>query len=221
MTTARVIIRSALTFHLNRLSPGEVEDADLFGACLNALNDIADEWNNARAFLFREILTASTTISSASAALGTAWASLSPGDEILGASFVSNGQDIPMSMLTMQQYHELVPDKAQTGDPQFFAPDGLALVYFTPVPTGHTIKLRTRQTLSDFADLDTDYSMPKGYKSALSACLAERLAPSMLGGLPPAVALAARAARARIGASNAVPAVLGSTPRRGNIFSGV
>ena len=43
MPTARAIIRNALTFGLNRLSPGEQEDADLFGRCLDALGSIVDE----------------------------------------------------------------------------------------------------------------------------------------------------------------------------------
>jgi hypothetical protein len=59
VTTARVIIRNALTFGLNRLSPGEQEDADLFGRCLDALGSIVDEINGGKGMLWREVLTAS------------------------------------------------------------------------------------------------------------------------------------------------------------------
>ena len=52
--------------------------------------------------------------------------------------------------------------------------------------------------MADFADLDTDYTMPKGYKSAFGALLAEKMAPTMVGGVSPAVAAAARAARLRL-----------------------
>lgn len=45
MTTARQIITDALTFHLNRLSPGETLEADTADVCLSALNAFVDDWN--------------------------------------------------------------------------------------------------------------------------------------------------------------------------------
>lgn len=45
MTTARQIITDALTFHLNRLSPGETLESDTANVCLSALNAFVDEWN--------------------------------------------------------------------------------------------------------------------------------------------------------------------------------
>ena len=82
MTTARQIISDALTFGLNRLSPGETLDSDLAGVCLSALNSVADEVNGSKSFLFREILTVSGTISVVSAALGTDWTGIVAGDDI-------------------------------------------------------------------------------------------------------------------------------------------
>lgn len=219
MTTARTVVRNALTFGLNKLSPGEAEDADLFGRCLEALNDIADELNGGKSVLFREILTASSTISAATALLGTAWSSLAPGDQILGATYVASGQDNPMWELTMQQYHD-VPNKDQTGQPEYWAHDGLATVYLYPVPTGHVITIRTKQVISDFADLDTNYSMPKGYSSALSALLAERMAPTLAPTMFQTARAAAAAARRRIHAQAIDPAVIGANYPRRNILQG-
>ena len=62
MPNARSIINGALTFGLNRLSPGETLNPDDAAVCLNALNHIADELNGSKAFLFREILTQSSAI---------------------------------------------------------------------------------------------------------------------------------------------------------------
>lgn len=45
MTTARQIITDALTFHLNRLSPGETLEADTAAVCMSALNAFVDDWN--------------------------------------------------------------------------------------------------------------------------------------------------------------------------------
>ena len=66
-----------------------------------------------------------------------------------------------------------------------YAQDGLSTVYLWPVPNGQTVKLQTIGTISEFADQTTDYIAPDGYKSALGAALAVRIAPSIMGNVPP------------------------------------
>jgi hypothetical protein len=205
VTTARSIIRGALSFHLNRLSPGESEDADTFNTCLDALNFIADEWNGSKSFLFKTVRTAGT-VTGASGTLGSTWA-LSPGVQILGASYNDGSIDVDMAELTIAQYQS-IPTKTTSGEPHYWAYDGLATVYVYQVPTSRSVTLRTKGEVSDFADLDTDYSMPKGYKSALAACLAEKVAPVMLGLIPASVATAARLGRSQVHAQAFNPAIL-------------
>lgn len=208
MTTARDIVRGALSFHLNRLSPGEAEDADLFARCLLALNFIADEFNGQKSFLWCEVLTASSAITGTSGTLGTTWAGIASGDEILGATVrYSSTLDVPMSPITMAQYADIAI-KSTSSYPEVYAHDGAATVYLYPAAASHVITIRTKQVMSDFADLDTDYEMPKGYKAGLSALLAEKMAPSLLGSLPPAVGKAASAARSHLLAQGLVPAIL-------------
>ena len=217
MTTARQIISNALGFRLNRLSPGEALDADLAATCLTALNDIVDSVNGAKSGLFRTILTAGT-VTSATGTLGTTWATLSPGDKILGATYNDGSVDEVIDEITMAQY-QAIGQKTDAGDPDHFAHDGLVTVYFHPVPTSLVITLRTKRAVEDFADLDTDYSMPKGYLSSFSALLAELLAPQM-GGITPAIARDAAAARARMRAQGMTPAILGGFHYRPSIISG-
>lgn len=224
MARARDIIHGALGFRLNRLSPGEAEDADLFNRCLEALNEIVDELDGAKSQLFREILTAGT-VTGSTGTLGTTWPTLLPGDQILGATTqYSAGNDVPLQPLTMEQYAQ-IPIKTTGSPPQFYAHDGLATVYFYPVPSGQTVTLRTRAVFSDFADLDTDYSMPKGYRSGFSALLAEKMAPSLVGGVSPAIALEASGARNRLAAQAVEPRILNAAPLvtsrpAGNILTG-
>ena len=78
MTTARQIISGALSFHLNRLSPGETLDADLATLCIDALNDIADEWSGSNHFLWREALY-SAVVTGQTATIGVDYTSISPG----------------------------------------------------------------------------------------------------------------------------------------------
>ena len=220
MTTARQIIQGALTFHLNRLSPGETLNDDDASVCLTALNHLADEWNGVKSFLFREILTPGIAITGTSGTLGATWTGLAPGDEILSATVqYSGGMDLPLEPITLEQY-SAIPLKSTASIPRQYAHDGLATVYFWPACAGQTVTLRTRQVIADFADLDADYVMPKGYKSALSACLAAAVGGVMVGNVPPAVYAAARAARSRIQMQAVNPGIIGGVNRRGNILAG-
>lgn len=220
MTTARQIITTALTLHLNRLSPGETLNDDLAASCLLGLNDIVDEWSGQASFLWRDLLS-SATVTGITATLGTTWADISPGQEIQGATYNSGSGDFPLESLSMAQYHEQVRIKSLSGGlPRFYAHDGASTIYFYPQCTGQTITLRTHQSMSDFADLDTAYVMPQGYRAALSAVLAERMAPSVLGAIPPTVLKASQAARSRIGAQAAEPAIINGAAPAGNILTG-
>lgn len=218
MTKAREIISGALRFGLNRLSPGEQEDADLFNACLDGLNSIVDAMNGSKTMLWRETLVAGSALTGMSGTLGGTWASVAPGSQVLGASYSDGAQDVGISQITVEQYHA-IPQKSQAGDPQYFAPDGGALIYFWPAPVARVITLRTMSAASDFADLDTDYVMPAGYKSALQDMLADKMAPSLLGAVPPDVARSARAAKTRL-MQGAKPAIIGQSTPGHNILSG-
>lgn len=221
MTTARLILQDALTFSLNRLSPGESADADTLAVGLLALNSVVDEFNGVKSFLFRTITTSSAApISAATGTLGTTWTGIAPGDEILGMTYLLNGADYPMAQLTMRQYHEQVPNKTGASEPEFWAYDGLSTVYFYPVPNTKTIKIRTKAAVTEFADVDTDYTMPAGFRSAMADCVAEKLAFVMLGGVPPNITQAARAARSRIAAQVCSPEIIGQAPRRDSILDG-
>lgn len=221
MATARGILQDALTFHLNRLAPGEEADGDLLAVCLRALNYVADVWNGSKQFLFREVLTAGT-VTGATGTLGTTWVGLASGDEVLGATYRDGGVDVPLrGPLPMAWYHEGVADKATQGTPQGFAHDGAATLYFWPAPQAVPITLRTKEAVTSFADLDTVHDMPFGYSSALSACVAEALAPTLNPGVFNAVTRAANIARSRIGAQTIDPAIIDTARRAGgNILTG-
>lgn len=220
MTTARQIITAALSLRLNRLSPGETLDPDVGALCLSALNDISDEWSGSSTLLWREILSPAV-VSTVSATLGTSWMDIEPGQDILGATFNAGAGDIPMDSLTMQQYHENIRIKSlQGGLPRYWAYDGLATIYFYPIPTGQTITLRVHASAPNFADLDTDYVLPQGYKSAFADVLAERVARPLIGQVPPDVTAAARAAKQRIGSQVMEPAIIGGNSPAGNILGG-
>lgn len=216
---ARAIISGALTYWLNRLSPGEALDADVAATCLLALNDIVDELSGGESLLFREVFTAGT-VTGTSGTLGTTWAGTGSGDVILGATVSYQvGMEIPLVPLTMGQYADIA-QKATASIPQFYVQDGATTVFFWPAAAGQTITIRTLQNLSAFADLDTDYSTPAGWQSGLTAMLAERMATVLVGGIAPAVASAARSARLRLQSQSSNPEIISMTNWvGGNILS--
>jgi hypothetical protein len=180
---------------------------------------LCDEFNGSGSFLFRDIMTQSTAISAASAALGTAWASLTPGTQLLDAIHNDTDGDEVLTWMPFEQYQAIF-DKTTASDPEYWSFDGYATVYFYPVPTSALISLRTRQVFSDFADLDTDYGMPSGYKAAFSDLLAEKVANQFVGQIPVKVARDAAAARRRLLAKNMRPAIIQPGGVRSNIITG-
>lgn len=220
MATAREIITSALTVHLNRLSPGETLEADLAEVCRVALNEIADEFSGSGSFLWKET-TYPATVTGITGTLGVTWSALSPGQDLLGVTYNNGAGDFPLDQLTMQQYHEQVRIKSLSGGlPRYWAHDGESTVYFYPACTGQTITVRVHQSMAEFADLDTDYTMPQGYKSGLSAMLAERVSSTVVGGLSAAVVKAAKAARSRLMGQSITPAIINGGAPAGNILTG-
>lgn len=220
MTTAREVITDALTFGLNRLSPGETLDADVGAVCLSALNNIADRMTGSGGMLFREVLTESTALTAATAMIGVQWATLVPGVNILGATVKLAGQTLEyaIAVVTMEQYQG-ISIKTIASIPDRIAYDGISSVYIYPVPNGEKITLRTHQPAASFIDLDTVYVMPPGCRSAIADMLAEKMAPSLLGAITPAVAAAAASARMRLEAANIMPAIIDAGGNPGRLAS--
>lgn len=162
----------------NRLSPGEALSADDAAFGLRRLNLLVDEMSSDNGFLFQNIIISATQTDHIVLGAGS-WAAIAPGGEIVSAA----ADDVAMSPITMRQYNEMGAT-AVSGSPMFYAPDGLSTVFLYPVPTGQTIKLQTRVGVPEFADYETEYTVPSGYKSALAAALAVRIAPAIMGSIP-------------------------------------
>lgn len=221
MPTAREIITTALSVHLNRLTPGETLDADVGAFCLDALNDIADEWSGSGTVLWRESMFASASLSGTSVDLATGWPTLNVGADILGATYNNGYGDFLIKPATMQEYHELVRVKSLvSGVPRLWAFDGQTTMYFYPGLVAIPVTLRVKAGVSYFADLDTVYVMPKGYKAGLSAVVAERVAMALVGGVSAQVARASNMAKKNLSARAMVPEIIKGGATSGNILTG-
>lgn len=183
----------------NRLSPGEALSADDAAFGLRRLNLLVDELSAKGAFLFLNTLTSAAQTGPITLGVG-AWAAIEPGSQVVSAT----ANNMPMAEITMEQYN-LLYQPATTGIPSVYALDGLNTVFMWPVPNGQTVKLQTRKGVQAFADQTADYEAPQGYKAALIAGLAVRVAPKILGTLPAALVRAERIAMAAI--DNYQPAI--------------
>lgn len=176
------IIQSAYE-RCNRLSPGETlgSDEEAFG--FRRLNEMVDELSAQNQFLFQDVFT-SATVTGATITLGTgAWVTIAIGAQIISGEAAA----FPMAPITMEQYGQIY-DNTLPGLPRVYVHDGLATVFLYPVPTTIVVKLQTRLGVSAFADHNvTSYSVPGGWQAALSAALAVRIAPNILGKLPDAL----------------------------------
>jgi hypothetical protein len=176
------VIQSAYE-RCNRLSPGETLGADDAAFGFRRLNELVDELSAQNQFLYQDIFT-SATVTGVSITLGTgAWAAIPIGTQIVSGEAAS----FPLAPITMEQYGQIY-DNTLSGIPRVYSHDGLATVFLYPVPTSVVVKFQTRTGAAIFADLNTtSYSMPAGWQAALSAALAVRIAPNIIGELPPAL----------------------------------
>lgn len=206
MTTARQIVQLALE-GMNRLSPGEVIDADLAAIALRQLNAIADQMSAGRADLFKDLLV-SGPATGAALTIGTgAFLSVSPGQEIQGMT----ADGYRMTSITFEQYRD-IKDKSVAGRPINYAYDGAETIYLYPQATGNTMAVQSRADLQQFADLDTSYTLPSGYLMAFSTSLQVSLAPTLLGGVPASIERANMKAMMGIEGANIRPLMLGGDP---------
>lgn len=180
MTKAIEILQDAYE-RCNRLSPGEVLNADDIAFGLRKLNLLVDFLSAKNLFLFKDVLTSNAQ--SGNITLGTGvWSAIDPGTEIISAT----ANNLPLLPMSMEQYNILYQPSV-VGTPESWAQDGFSTVYLWPVASGQTIKLQTRTGVADFADAqDTDYTLLAGWKNALGASLAPILAETIVAGGPTA-----------------------------------
>ncbi|OEZ46706.1 hypothetical protein JAB1_46440 [Janthinobacterium sp. MP5059B] len=218
MVTARTIISLALEA-MNRLAPGEVVDADLAAACLRRLNTIADDWSVGTTMPPQDQIV-SGMVAGPALTLGIGdFAAIAPGDQVEQLQ----ADDFPMTPITMAQYNN-IQLKTTGGRPEVWARDGLSTIFLYPASSGSIINVLSRKAFSQFADIDTDYLMPAGYKGAFSASLAVAMAPTLIGKVTADLVLAEQRALFRIKNGNIRPAVLSANPMApncaGNILQG-
>lgn len=226
MTTARELIADALG-DIGVLDPMEAMTAEQAQHGLRTLNRIIDSLN-AQRLQVPAITEVVASFAGASASIGPGLTINTPHPLRLetGCYYVKSGISYPLPLWSREDYNARVL-KGQSGDyPQGIyydrATPGTVKVWPVPsVPIDY--RLQCLVQLADFADLDTDYAFPVGYKDAFYWALCERLPSAYNLPVNPEANRGADKSRAVIRKNNTVVPVLDASLRqegsRWNIYS--
>lgn len=230
MTTARQLLTGALK-SIGVLDPVEAISPEDAVDGLEVLNDFVDACNNDRLYIF----TTSEVVSSfagMTATIGPGMVIDTPRPIGIESAFYRiGGIDYPLSIVEKPRYDAIPLKTTPTGFPDLLYYDGgmpTGTVFLYPVAQGLTeYHITVLQQLTAFADLDTDYALPQGYRRMLRYSIAEEMA-SMHGREPSATVLriAQNSRRAIRRAQDSAPlmfldsAIEGSGSGRFNILSG-
>lgn len=180
MTTARQLLTGALK-SIGVLDPVEAISPEDAADGLEVLNDIVDAWNNDRLYLFTtdEVV---VSFSGMSATIGPGQVINTPRPVGIESAFYRiGGIDYPLTIAEKPRYDAIPLKTTATGFPDLLYYDsgasvGTVFLYpVAPAVTEYHITVLTQ--LTAFADLDTDYALPQGYRRTLRYSVAEEMAP--------------------------------------------
>ena len=217
MTTARELLTDALG-DIGVLDPNESMSAEMAAHGLRTLNRIVDSWNAKRLNVYT-VVDVVGSFSGAAATIGPSLTFNTPHPLRLepGCYYVKSGMSYPLPIWSREDYNAVIL-KATAGDyPQgiYYDRQIPGNVYVWPVPSvSTTYHLQVLIQMSEFADLDTNYSFPAGYKDAFFYTLTERLPQAYNLTPDPDQKIEAAKARAAIRKNNAIVPMLSTTSDR-------
>lgn len=217
--TGREICTDAMV-ELGALAAGEPPDADDLDLVLNQLARLVDNWNADRPAIFADQFLTFTITPSLNphtiGPTGATWTTSQRPVSIEGASMVTSaGTFYKIDVRSPAWYQDLATPELTSTIPTDLAynptwPNGS--IYFYPVATvASEVQLLVRGILAPYT-LATVFSMPPGYRDAMTLTLAEMCEGPIPGTLSAAKHLAATQARARIFTNNLVIPNLSSMP---------
>jgi len=195
MATAQDIITDALTEIGVVTNPGQTPSAEHSAFALSRLNQLTQEWNTRRAFLYTvDKLTFALTVSQNTYTIGPSSTTPDfvtprpvgpqPGSGILRANIILDGTPdvyVPMGIMDDQEWANLRVRDISSTVPLCLYNDGAnpkSTIYLYGTPsTARDIELWVKHQTSDFASLASTFDVPMGYQKAITQTLAENLAP--------------------------------------------
>lgn len=173
---------------------------------LDVLNTMVDAWNTSRLNMVA-VQEVAQSVSGQTITIGPGGAiSMTRPTRMEDGAFIrANGADFAIRWIERAQFDEIVV-KATPGTIAYvgyYEPAlPLGVIHLWPYPsTPVELHLQCAVQLTEFADLNTDYTLAPGYQRAMELSLAEELSPGRKA-VPPEVVAAARNARRAIRRQN-------------------
>lgn len=184
MTTAQDIIQDAYE-KIGVYAPGQTVNAADGARGLSSLNDMMDSWSNENLACFAIVEQSLTfVVGKASYTIGTTGGADVPLTrpirliEGLGAAYAmdTNQNQYQMDVITRAEWNQRGSRNTNSNFPSVLFYDNqfpLGVLNFDPIPNiGYQAFWDSYLQLSDFAGLTTTFSLPPGYKLAISSNLA-------------------------------------------------
>jgi hypothetical protein len=206
---------------------GGTMTANMLASGLRTLNRTIDAWR-AKSLYVHALTNVTANFSGSGATVGSGQTinTDAPLRFVDSCYYVKSGTSYPLPLWTQKQYFAIT-SKTEVGEhPEGFYFDGNVpgVVHVWPVPSAsveyHFVVMKK---LSEFADADTAYSLPDGYKAALYDELCVRLPAVYAQPTNPIHVQASIVSRNAIKRNNTKPIILSAEPdvgQRENIISG-
>lgn len=185
MTTALEIIEGAMS-KIGRLEAGQSVASEDSTLCLESLNSIVDAWGvqnlTAHALVTLEV----------SLLAGVSEVTLSPRQVRIEGGFTRVGSiDYPLRIVSREEFDLIGVKDIDSVAPVWglYEPEQSAgaLFLYPQAQEACTLHLTIQERIDEFADLSTDYSLPQGFKRALTYNLAVEIAPDFKTEASPSV----------------------------------
>lgn len=184
MASANDLISNALGM-LGVLALGDPLDGEVAADALDALNMMVESWSLDSLYIYtrqEQVYTVPAGSQSVTVGTGGNINITRPYRVEDGAFFRIGTLDYTMDKIDRVTYEGISVKNLQMPAPRYYYYDGnypLGNLYFWQAPSANAeLHLPVVTSLTQFADLVTDYQLPPGYKRLLSAGLALELAPN-------------------------------------------
>lgn len=211
--TANDIITNAM-IEIGALAVGETLGANDGAWALTKLNDLVDEWNSRSVMIFNVSFTNYTLtanhqphtigLSTNSPAPNFASAENRPNSIHAAAIILNNvtpNVTVPLMLVDDDWWANQRVKSLATSLPRYlyYSPDyPNGSLFLWPIPTvAYGIEIEISNLITEFPALTTAFTLPMGYRKAITLTLAVDMFPSFYGGNPPSPVLVANAAKAR------------------------
>lgn len=198
MTTVIDIVKLSLK-DINVLGSAETPDADVSADCLATLNQMIGQWQVQKLYVYAQKVISAPMTGAQTYTIGSGGVINVPlPARIDSAVWRMDGIDFPVRVLQSLQEFESIGIQTLSGNPWFIFYQRnypLGIINVWPQPTSGSLRMVTREQLTQYTTLTADLDVPDEYVLAMRYSLAELISPMFGIAAPNNIIALARNAR--------------------------